>query len=149
LNRSTLFSKAFISIAFPWCKFDGFGKTILPAHEKQCFNFYQILPTDFAEEPHCRTTMAHVSSPLATILLALIAVTFIRISAHQDKTDLSYIIAAVVFATYYNLSGLAKTLVEQGVVGSVPGVWWLDLLMLIFLVIYAMLSRDQQFLRQK
>lgn len=90
-----------------------------------------------------------MSRPLATVLLALVAVTFIRISPHQDKTDPAYIIAAVVFAIYYNLSGLAKTWVEQSVVGSIPGVWWLDLLMLIFLVMFALLSRHKQFLHQK
>ncbi|AEJ01348.1 permease YjgP/YjgQ family protein [Nitrosomonas sp. Is79A3] len=103
-----------------------------------------------SDEPHDIAELQwRMSRPLATILMALIAVTFIRISPHQDKTDLSYILAAVVFATYYNLSGLAKTLVEQGVVGSVPGVWWLDLLMLVFLAIYALLSKNQQFLHQK
>ena len=81
-----------------------------------------------------------ISRPLATILLALIAVTFIRTTPRHDKTDRTYLIAALVFAAYYNLSGLAKTWVEQGVVGSIPGVWWLDLLMLLSLVSYALLS---------
>ncbi len=78
-----------------------------------------------------------VSRPLATILLALIAVTFIRISPRQDKTDRTYLVAALLFAGYYNLSGLAKTWVENGVVGSIPGVWWLDSLMLVGLGAYA------------
>lgn len=89
-----------------------------------------------------------ISRPLATILLALIAVTFIRTTPRQDKTDRTYLIAALVFAVYYNLSGLAKTWVEQGVVGSIPGVWWLYLLMLIALGLYALLPGQKQFLRQ-
>ncbi|MBA3756750.1 MAG: LPS export ABC transporter permease LptF [Nitrosomonas sp.] len=86
-----------------------------------------------------------ISRPLATILLALIAVTFIRTTPRQDKTDRTYLIAALVFAAYYNLTGLAKTWVEQGVVGSIPGVWWLYLSMLGALGIYALLSRQKQF----
>lgn len=92
------------------------------------------LPRDIAE------LQWRISRPLATILLALIAVTFIRIAPRQDKTERMYLIAALVFAAYYNLAGLAKTWVEQGVVGSIPGVWWLDLFMLLALVFYALLS---------
>ncbi len=90
-----------------------------------------------------------ISRPLATILLALIAITFIRSTPRQDKTDRTYLIAALVFAAYYNFTGLAKTWVEQGVVGSIPGVWWLYLVMLIALGIYALLSRQRQFSRPR
>lgn len=90
-----------------------------------------------------------ISRPLATILLALIAVTFIRTTPRQDKTDRTYLIAALVFAAYYNLTGLAKTWVEQGVVGSTPGVWWLYLSMLGALGIYALLSRQKQLSQQR
>ena len=85
-----------------------------------------------------------LSRPLSTILMALIAVTFVRISPRQDKTERTYIAAALVFAAYYNLSGLAKTWVEQSVIGSMPGVWWLDLLMLAALCAYALLSHRKQ-----
>ncbi len=85
-----------------------------------------------------------LSRPLATILLALIAVTFIRIAPRQDKTDKTYIIAALVFAAYYNLAGLAKTWVEQGTIGSMPGVWWLELLMILALMVYAGLTQSKR-----
>jgi len=85
-----------------------------------------------------------LSRPLSAILMALIAVTFIRISPRQDKTERTYIAAALVFAAYYNLSGLARTWVEQSVVGSIPGVWWLDLLMLTGLGMYALLSNKKR-----
>ncbi|MBS0586915.1 LPS export ABC transporter permease LptF [Nitrosomonas sp.] len=90
-----------------------------------------------------------ISRPLSTILMALLAVTYIRISPRQEKTERTYIIAALVFAAYYNLSGLARSWVEQSVVGSIPGVWWLDLLILAFLVGYAAFSnRKSLFLRR-
>lgn len=85
-----------------------------------------------------------ISRPLATILLALIAIAFIRISPRQDKSDRTYLIAALVFAGYYNLAGLAKTWVEQGVVGSIPGVWWLELLMACGLATYAIIIRKRR-----
>ena len=72
-----------------------------------------------------------LSRPIATILLALIAASFIRTAPRQDKGDKTYFYAAIVFAIYYNLSGLAQTWVEQGVVSSMPGIWWLYLLILI------------------
>ncbi len=78
-----------------------------------------------------------LSRPLATILLALIAVTFISNTPRQDKADRTYLFAALIFAGYYNLSGLAKNWVEQSVVGSIPGVWWIYLLMAIILAIIA------------
>ena len=89
-----------------------------------------------------------ISRPLGTILLALIAVTFIRSTPRQDKTERTYLLAALVFAAYYNLSGLAKTWVEQGVVASIPGVWWLDALMLSALGIYALTIKNNWKKRQ-
>lgn len=90
-----------------------------------------------------------ISRPLGAIFLALIAVTFIRSTPRQDKTERTYLLAALVFATYYNFSGLAKTWVEQGVVGSIPGVWWLDTLMLASLGIYAFTIAKKQQRRQR
>lgn len=72
-----------------------------------------------------------LSRPVATITLALIAASFIRTAPRQDKGDRTYFFAAMVFAVYYNLSGIAQTWVEQGVVGSMPGIWWLYLVILI------------------
>lgn len=90
-----------------------------------------------------------LSRPFATILLALFAVSFIRTAPRQDKGDKTYFIAALVFASYYNLSGLAQTWVEQGVVGSFPGVWWLYLLMSILLIFIAFHSRLIKLVRKK
>lgn len=70
-----------------------------------------------------------LSRPIATILLALIAMPFSRVSPRQEKGERNYYAAALVFAIYYILSGLAQTWVEQGTLGSMPGVWWLYLAM--------------------
>lgn len=75
-----------------------------------------------------------LSRPLATILLALIAIPLSRSSPRQGRNEKIFT-AALVFALYYNFSGLARTWVEQGVVASFPGIWWLQALMMIVVVI--------------
>ena len=70
-----------------------------------------------------------LSRPISTILLALIAIPFSRTSPRRTEGERIYFYAALVFAIYYILSGLAQTWVEQGKIGSVPGVWWLYVLM--------------------
>ena len=89
-----------------------------------------------------------ISRPLSTILMALIAVAFIRTAPRQDKSDRTYLFAALLFTVYYNLSGLAKTWVEQSVVGSIPGIWWLYLTMSLALGMYALFTRKKQFSRK-
>ena len=44
--------------------------------------------------------------------------------------------AALIFAVYYNLSGVAQTWVEQGVMDEIPGVWWLHALMALVVSLY-------------
>ena len=55
------------------------------------------------------------------------------------------IVAALVFALFYGLNVVAKTWVEQGVVGVIPGVWWphvlFGLLVIVLLLWPAMRSR--------
>jgi lipopolysaccharide export system permease protein len=74
-----------------------------------------------------------ISRALTTILLAMMAIPLSRSSPRQGKSE-KIIAAAVIFAIYYNLSGLAQTWVEQGVIGSFPGVWWLHFLMLVAVI---------------
>jgi len=70
-----------------------------------------------------------LSRPFATVLLALIAVPFSRSPPRKEKAERKIFAAALVFAIYYILSGLAQTWVEQGTIGKLPGVWWLYALM--------------------
>jgi lipopolysaccharide export system permease protein len=76
-----------------------------------------------------------LSRPLATVLLALIAVPLSRTSFRQGKHERAAA-AALVFAVYYNLSGLAQTWVEQAAVGAFPGVWWLQALMFVVVLLF-------------
>jgi lipopolysaccharide export system permease protein len=89
----------------------------------------------FSDEPRDTAEFQwRISRALATILLAMMAVPLSRSSPRQGKSE-KIIAAAVIFAIYYNLNGLAQTWVEQGVVGSFPGVWWLHTLMLVAVII--------------
>ncbi len=69
-----------------------------------------------------------LSTPLATMLLALLGVPLSRSSPRQGKYA-KVTSAVLVFAVYYNLSAMAKKWVEQGVLDTVPGIWWVQALL--------------------
>lgn len=85
------------------------------------------LPAEIAE------LQWRLSRPLATLLLVLAAIPLSHAAPRQGRHE-RIVIAALVFAVYYNLGGLAQSWVEQGVVGAVPGVWWLHALMAVGIV---------------
>ena len=68
------------------------------------------------------------STPLATILLALIGVPLSRSSPRHGKYA-KITTAVVIFAVYYNLSALAKKWVERGIIDTLPGIWSTQLLL--------------------
>jgi lipopolysaccharide export system permease protein len=69
-----------------------------------------------------------LSTPLATILLALIGVPLSRSSPRRGKYA-KVMTAVVIFAFYYNLSAIVKKWVEKGVLDTLPGIWWVQLLL--------------------
>ncbi len=69
-----------------------------------------------------------LSTPLATILLALIGVPLSRSSPRRGKYA-KVMTAVVIFAFYYNLSAIIKKWVERGVLDTLPGIWWIQLLL--------------------
>jgi lipopolysaccharide export system permease protein len=69
-----------------------------------------------------------LSTPLATILLALIGVPLSRSSPRRGKYA-KVMTAVVIFAFYYNLSAMIKKWVEKGVLDTLPGIWWVQLLL--------------------
>jgi lipopolysaccharide export system permease protein len=75
-----------------------------------------------------------LSAPLATLLLALLGVPLSRSTPRQGKYA-KVITAALIFAVYYNLSAMAKKWVEQGVLNPIPGIWWVQALLVVLLVI--------------
>ena len=76
-----------------------------------------------------------LAAPLSTVLLALLGATLARTSPRQGKYA-RIPAAIVIFAVYYNLSAIVKKWVGQGVIGAVPGVWWVQILMAGLLLVF-------------
>jgi lipopolysaccharide export system permease protein len=66
-----------------------------------------------------------LSTPLATLSLALLGIPLARAVPRQGRYA-RFATAVAVYAAYYNAKSMAKTWVEQGAVGAVPGLWWVD-----------------------
>ena len=106
-------------------------------YKRKMEDFYTLLnsknPEDIAE------LQWRLSRPLAAIILALLAIPLSRTSLRQARSE-KVLIAAIVFAVYYNLTGLCQSWVEQGIIGEYPGVWWLHAV--VFLVVIWFLIPD-------
>jgi lipopolysaccharide export system permease protein len=75
-----------------------------------------------------------LSLPVATVLLALLAVALSRTSPRRGP-NARFGVAVLVYAAYYNLKALAKTLVENGTVPPFPGLLWVDAALLLLVVL--------------
>jgi len=77
-----------------------------------------------------------LSTPLATVLIALLAVPLSRSGPRQGRFAKA-LVAVAAYAIFFNLMTFAKNLVQEGVVGAVPGLWWpLVLLALLLAVLF-------------
>jgi len=77
------------------------------------------LPLDVAE------FQWRLSTPVSTVLLGVLAVILSR-SAPRSSRYTKTIGALLAYAVYYNLTAMARTWVETSVVGSFPGIWWVQ-----------------------
>ena len=69
-----------------------------------------------------------LSTPLATVLLAMLGVPLSRSSPRRGKYA-KVTTAVVIFVVYYNISALTKKWVEKGILDTIPGIWWIQLLL--------------------
>lgn len=92
------------------------------------------LPKDIAE------FQWRTSTPLATLLLAMLAVPLSR-SAPRESRHTGFIVAILVYVALFNLSGIARNWVEQGKVGPLPGIWWVYALALLLWVVLMFRSK--------
>ena len=83
-----------------------------------------------------------LSTPLATILLALIGVPLSRSSPRRGKYA-KVMTAVVIFAFYYNLSAIIKKWVEKGVLDTLPGIWWVQLMLAGLLLLLLLWQRPR------
>lgn len=63
-----------------------------------------------------------VSTPLATILLALIAVPLAR-SAPRESRFHNFSIALLAYIALFSMVSVLRTFIEQGKLGAIPGLW--------------------------
>ena len=100
-------------------------------YKRKMEDIYTLLnsknPEDIAE------LQWRLSRPLAAIILTLLAVPLSRTSLRQARSE-KVLIAAIIFAIYYNLTGLVQSWVEQGIIGAYPGVWWLHSVVLLAVI---------------
>ena len=64
-----------------------------------------------------------LSSPVATLLLAMIAVPLSR-SAPRQSNHKNFFVAILVYVGFFNLVTMATNWVKNGEVGAAPGIWW-------------------------
>ena len=76
------------------------------------------------------------SMPLATLLLAVLAVLLSRTSPRQGRFAKLFI-AVLVFITYYNTLGVAQSWVARGEVSIQVGIWWVHVCLLMVMVTIA------------
>lgn len=74
-----------------------------------------------------------ISTGFSTILLGLLGIPFGRTAPRQGKYAKTFV-AVLVFAFYYNMTVIAKTWMEQGLIGSFPGIWWPQMILVILLL---------------
>jgi lipopolysaccharide export system permease protein len=75
-----------------------------------------------------------ISTPLATILLALIAVPLAR-SAPRESRFRNFSFALLVYIALFSMVSVLRTWIEQGKLGAMPGLWSAYLLQALLLVI--------------
>ncbi len=79
-----------------------------------------------------------LSTPLATLLLALVAVPLARSEPRQPRFR-GFLAAIAVYVALFGLTSVTRTFVEQGRIGAFPGIWAAYGLM--FLALLALLRR--------
>jgi lipopolysaccharide export system permease protein len=75
-----------------------------------------------------------LSTALSTVLMALLAIPLSRVAPRRSKYG-KVTAAIILFFVFYNLSLIAKTWVEKGVVGTLPGIWWVNALLALLIML--------------
>ncbi|MBE9538945.1 MAG: LptF/LptG family permease, partial [Proteobacteria bacterium] len=72
-----------------------------------------------------------ISTPITTLLLALLAVPLSRSRPRQGRFA-RLLFALVIYAAYYNLMGVSETWVKQQVITNI---WWVPLLLALVVIL--------------
>jgi lipopolysaccharide export system permease protein len=69
-----------------------------------------------------------ISTPVATLLLALLAVPLARSKPRESRFRI-FIVAIALYVGVFSMASVARTWVEQGTIGPVPGLWGVHLIL--------------------
>ncbi len=75
-----------------------------------------------------------ITTPLATILLGLIAVPLAR-SAPRESRFRNFAIALLAYITLFAMVSVLRTFIEQGKIGAIPGLWTAYVIQVVLLAI--------------
>ncbi len=93
--------------------------------------YHSNVPKDIAE------FQLRLSTPVSTLLLALLAVPLSRSAPRQGRHN-SFLVAILVYIGLFNLITVARNGVEDGAIPAFPGIWWAYLPpVLLFVVLMA------------
>ena len=92
-----------------------------PEPRPRAMHFAELLRSDALE--HVAELQWRISVPLATILLALLAVPLARSRPREGRYG-RIAIGLLVFIIYFNLLSAAKAWTEEGVLDPRLGIWW-------------------------
>jgi lipopolysaccharide export system permease protein len=113
-------------------KFENLAMHLEPEEVMQPEYKVKAASTEYLVHSNNREEIAELhwrlAAPVSTILLALLGVPLSRSSPRQGKYS-KVTMAILIFAVYYNLSAMAKKWVGQGVVDTIPGIWWVQMLL--------------------
>ncbi len=84
-----------------------------------------------------------ISRPISTLILGFLAVGLASFVPRRDRYK-RLLLAVIIYIIYFNLQALAKTWVEQGIVGPIPGIFWVDGLVATILTALFLRSRLKQ-----
>ncbi len=77
-----------------------------------------------------------LSTPVATLVLAMLAVPLSRSAPRQNRYA-RFVIAIGVYIALFNLASMARNWLEQGKIGAFPGLWWVyGLALLLFSALF-------------
>ncbi len=118
-NTFTHFEKAFYPLAV--------DTSASRRYRRKAASTLHLLQSDRLEDE--AELQWRLSTPLSTILLALLGIPLSRTNPRKGKYAKTGV-ALVIFAVYYQLFAIAKTQVENGTVNPAIGIWWVPALLI-------------------
>jgi lipopolysaccharide export system permease protein len=128
-------------------KFDQLTFTLLPKEITSIEYKIKAASTSHLSRSQAPSDIAELqwrfSTALSTILLALLGIPLSRTTPRKGKYS-KVAVALLIYAFYYGLSTMAKILVIQKSIPTMPGIWWVQVF-LAGLLLILLIHESQQF----